>query len=254
MANQDSGFVGIEGTLLVSVSSQTIVTAQLSGVVGILSSIVDAQNLLSSGHIIIDGVLNSSIDGKQNGPFAVVMRAEADMLVSPRVYSNAGVVSFVGELITEDLSAQNLVNAYSSMFGFLSSNIVNAHALVYCADLTINMIVQEIDSSVCRIKGASVELKRFRGDTYPVQTVLGRNGNTNIEGHTFKLSSRLNNKILYTSVGTIIDGVNGRVEFVLEVDAVGEAGSGVYDIEGNDGTYVYTYEKGVFTIVDDLTV
>jgi len=254
MANQDSGFIGVNGELLANATAHMIIDGQLGTIVGTLVGLTkDTQVLVNSGYIVTSGVLNGDIIGKQNGPYSVALRGEAGFSVSPKVYSNTGAVIFNGTLGSET-SVQLLVNSYSSMFGFLSSSIVNAHALVYCADLDIDMVVQTINSSECTTKGVGVELKRFRRDTYPVYTVLGRNGNTNIAGHTFKMSTRIDNETLYIANGVILDEISGRVSFVLDPLATAVAGSGIYDIEGNDGTYVYTYQKGVYTILEDLTV
>ncbi len=230
MANQDSGLIQVLG----------------SG----LSDIVAKQYYNISISLSGSGSMVSS--GKTVGYTSVAMRGEGSMNVVPKLDVASGLIQMSGELSVSE-SNQNLVNSYVTMYGFLTSNI-NIYSAVYCSDLPIDFNTQMIESLGCSIKGESVELKRYRGDTYPVSTTLSKNGNKDTSGITFVMSTQINDGTIYASSGVVNDSSNGLVDFPLETTAVATSGSGVYDIQGNDGTYIYTYEKGVFTLLEDVTV
>ncbi len=68
------------------------------------------------------------------------------------------------------------------------------------------------------------------------------------------MSTQIDSGIIYTVDGVISDAASGIVTFELDLTGIATSGIGVYDIEGNDGSYVYTFDKGVFTLLDDVTV
>ena len=153
--------------------------------------------------------------------------------------------------LSSSVQTGNYVNTYVALYGFL---LVTTQAISRCYDLVLDIPWQIIDSTKCSVKGSSVAITRYRGDTYPVTLKAAPNGNPDITGHTFKMSMQIASGTIYEVAGTITSAPNGEVEFVPNPTAIAVAGIGVYDIEGNDGTYTYTLEKGVLTILDDLTV
>jgi len=205
-----------------------------------------------SGLIQVLGSGNVSISVGQVGSTFVSMSGIGSMNVSTKLDVASGRIQMSGILSVSE-SNQNLVNSYVTMYGFLTANI-NLYSSVYCSDLPVDFEIQMIESFGCSIKGESVELKRYRGDTYPVATTLSKNGSKDTTGITFKMSTQIENEIVYTVDGIVENASNGIVNFPLDINAVTTAGSGVYDIQGNDGTYIYTYEKGVFTLLEDVTV
>ena len=232
MANQDSGSIQALGSALADVTAYQKQTISVS--------------------ISLAGSGDMDISGKTTGFTFTKMSGSGDMNVSVNILQKAESISMSGTL-SSDISTQNLVNAYTVMYGFLTSSVETSSS-VFCVDLPIDFNTQTIESFGCKIKGNSVELKRYRGDTYPVNSTLSKNGNKNTTGITFQMSTQIADGTIYTVDGTITDAVNGIVDFPLTTAAVATAGVGVYDIEGNDGTYIYTYEKGVFTLLDDVTV
>lgn len=180
---------------------------------------------------------------------SVSMLGSGGMSVSPVVDVNPGAIDFAGSL-SSGIGTGQLLNNYISAYGFLN---VSVSARAVCYDIVNNFIPQHIISNFCKNKGESVALKRFKNDTYPVTATLSKDGVYDITGFTIKLSTQIGTGTVYTSTGNITDAVNGNVEFILDAGAIDTAGEGTYDIEVNDGTYVYTYEKGVFEIVEDLT-
>ncbi len=161
-------------------------------------------------------------------------------------------IDMLGEL-TSSVSANQYVNAFGismSGTGDMSINDIGSE----CFDFILDFDLGFIYSNHCGNKGDSMKITRYRGDNYPFTAVLSLSGNFNITGMTFKMSTQIDSGVIYTMNGSIINAPMGMVTFVPETDAVFTAGSGVYDIEGNDGTFTYTYEKGDFTLLDDVTV
>lgn len=232
MAVQDSGFIALSAT----------------GSVDVLST----QVLVNSGLVSASGSLSSTVSGKQTGPNYVHMFGTLSAEVNPEIVYNLGTITMSG---TADISVapQVLVNSYVSMYGFLTAT-VNPKIYAPCFELITDFNTQVIESVGCSTnKGSSVALKRYRGDTYPVAAILSKNGDTDITGFVVKLSTQITGQALYTSTGIITNGPLGYVEFDLDPLAIATAGTGVYDIQVDDGTYIYTYEKGEFELLDDLT-
>ncbi len=229
MANQDSGFIQLTGDLSVEIT----------------------PNVITESSISFLGTLDSTIDGESKGAGFISFSGSGGLSIEPDVYTPVGKITFAGSLSAE-ISTQNLVNSFSAMYGFLTAKIGGSKT-IYCSELTLDMAMQTIESVVCSIKGEGMKLIRFRGDNYPVKAVLGIAGITDTTGLTFKMSTQIEGGAVHTVAGVITDAVNGRVSFTLPTEAVAVAGSGFYDIESNDGTYTYTYEKGVFTLLPDLT-
>ena len=160
-------------------------------------------------------------------------------------------VSMVGTLSSTNQTVM-YNDAYVSMYGFLKSSVSPSVNIMICSDITVDMKILELEIDGCKI-GESMEIKRYRGDTYPLRAKLGRNGNFSTTGITFKMSTKIADGTIHTSTGVVKDAVNGIVEFPFDVSAVALAGSGVYDIQGQDG-YIYTYDKGPFILLEDVTV
>ena len=250
MANQDSGFIALHCSLDAIVSGKQYYNASVS-FTGSLDAIVSGKQYYNAS-VVLTGTLNSNVSATQVGVTFTSMTGTGSMKVSGSVYQNSGLIQLSGSLSGTE-SYQVLVNAYVSMYGFLSGG-TRLYSSVRCSDLPINFNTQIIESLGCTIKGESVELIRYRGDTYPVSTTLSKNGSTDTAGITFKMSTQIGGGVIYTVDGIIENASNGIVNFPLSTDAVSTSGSGVYDIQGDDGTYIYTYEKGVFTLLDDVTV
>lgn len=198
------------------------------------------------------GSLLSTVDGTE------LLYGDIHMSGSLYAYAYGKIVANVAEEIILDgtLSAEvvnsiNYVNSHASMYGFLRSGLLSGSNMILCNDIYIDMEIQKIQNSTCKI-GESMKITRYRGDTYPIVATLGRNGNFNASGITFKMSTRIADGTVYTSTGTVIDEANGIVQFNFPSGSTDIAGEGVYDIQGEDG-YVYTYQKGTFVLLDDVT-
>ncbi len=229
MANQDSGLINILGTGSVDVNVSVY------------------QNV----SIAISGELDASATGV-NADYAyanIVGKLGFD--ISAGTTMNSGLIEISGELSTA-VTAQNLVNMPFTVIG--GTLDIYAKGIVQCNDLVIDMDLAFIYSEKCDIKGNSMELIRYRGDTYPITCVLSQNGNTDISGQTFEMSMQIAGGTIYTVAGSVINAGMGMVTFIPDPLAVELSGVGFYDIQSNDGTYDYTYEKGVFTLLEDLTV
>ena len=230
MANQDSGFIGAGGTLDVSVSTSMYhnITIGISGSGEVDISVTQVSETFTS----MSGIGSMSVNGV--------------------IDISSGLIQMSGEL-TSNISQQILVNSYAVMYGFLTASI-NTYASVFCADINIEFTEQILESSSCSIGEESMELIRYRGDTYPVSAKLIKNGSPDVTGSTFKMSTQIGGGVIYTVDGIIENATMGIVNFPIDVLAIGTSGEGVYDIQGNDGIYDYTYEKGVFTLLEDVTV
>lgn len=229
MAIQDSGHILADATLTSTANADIVIQITVS----------------------MAGSLDASASGTAVSETFVSMAGTGSMSVTPKLYKESGLIQMSGSL-NGTATNQVLVNTYVTMYGFLNSNI-NLYKSVHCADLAISFETQMIESLGCSI-GESVELKRYRGDTYPVSTTLSKNGSYDATGITFEMSTQIGGGTIYTVAGIIDDANNGLVSFPLGATSVSLSGTGVYDIQGNDGTYIYTYEKGVFTLLDDVTV
>lgn len=180
--------------------------------------------------------------------YSVSMSGSGGMDVSAIIDVFPGTLDFSGSLgATVGISGYQ--NTYVSMFGFAYASI--AKTRIFCPDLRINLILQSITRTCSKEK--SVTLKRYKNNTYPVSATLSRNGDYDITGNTFRLSTQIGTGSVVTVNGVITDALNGIVEFTLDAASVSESGTGIYEIEGNDGTHPYTYEKGEFIVMDTIT-
>jgi len=198
------------------------------------------------------GSLNATVDGEEIDGLLIEMYGTLGSTVRGSVFENQVSIQLTGTLGSQVNDVEVLVNSYVAMYGFLMSHIEAKAAMAVCPDLYIDMEILELESSGCEI-GDSMDITRYRGDTYPLTATLGRNGNFNVTGMTFTISTQINNGAIYSSVGTILDATNGIVRFEFDPAAVNTAGEGIYDIQGDDG-YIYTYDKGKFILLDDVTV
>lgn len=183
----------------------------------------------------------------------ITMSGVGSMTVVGISYLDMTALQMDGILSAEVLSTSNYQDSYAAMYGFGNIIIDNVGVSAICSDLFLDMETQELISSGCTI-GDSDMITRYRGDDYPLRAILGKNGVFDVTGFTFKMSSRIESQAIFTSDGSVIDIENGIVEFPWPAGSIDTAGVGVYDIQGNDGTYTYTYDKGVFTLLDDVTV
>lgn len=194
------------------------------------------------------GVLSSTIGGDAVPQGYVSMLGALSSSVYATVYNNSITIQMDGTL-SSTVSVTSAKSSYSIMIGVLNASV---GVEVFCPDIFADMEIQKITNIGCE-KGDTMDITRYRGDTYPLETVLGRNGNTDATGITFKMSVQIDNGTIYTSTGTIVDTKNGIVKFEWPAGSIDAAGEGIYDIQGED-SYIYTYVKGKITILDDLTV
>ena len=100
---------------------------------------------------------------------------------------------------------------------------------------------------------ANVLLERFKGDTYPIEATLTRDGTWSLSGSTVKMSFEFDDAITHTFTGTITDYGTKTVEFVPTAAAVASARHGMFDIQVDDGTYIATHIRGTVRILEDVT-
>lgn len=248
--------VTLDGTLASEVIADAVGAIDIEPIHfrGYLYSDVSASENILDGidPISIGGTLSATVVGNTEVVDFNIMHGTLSSSVKASISINTEPVSMNGTL--ESTVVPNmLMNAYVAMYGFLSAAI-SKRTGAFCFDLNVEMITEEIISLGCNIEGASMPLTRFRGDTYPVLTKLGLNGDPDVTGYTFRMSTQIDNGVVYTVDGVISDASNGIVTFELDLTGIDLPGVGVYDIEGNDGSYVYTFDKGVFTLLDDVTV
>jgi len=95
-------------------------------------------------------------------------------------------------------------------------------------------------------------IKRFRGDTYPLIVTLKENGAAvNLSAATVKMTIGLETPVSITA--GITDAAGGVAQFDFDQTHVGTAGRFSYDIEVQDGGYITTYVKDIFELVEDVT-
>ena len=97
-------------------------------------------------------------------------------------------------------------------------------------------------------------IERFRGDTYPVEFTLSRDGDWTLSGSTVEMSFKFDDDVVHTFLGTITSEVDKTVSFEPTTDAISTVRDGVYDIQVDDSAYITTHAKGIVTIADDVTV
>ena len=198
----------------------------------------------------LNGYLDSTVNGEEIPGSLIELHGTLSSVVTADKYIGTGHINFDGTL-SSTIQTIMYKDAYASMYGFLTADIANANSFSFCADIVADMVTQEITVNDCKI-GHNMELERYRGDTYPVKATLSRNGNFDATGITFKMSVKIGESAVETIDGNILDTANGVVEFILPTTITDVTGSGVFDIQGDDG-YIYTYTKGTINIIQDVT-
>ena len=170
--------------------------------------------------------------------------------------SATGQIPNVSEPISIDLdldmsAASGLITLSSgpiAMFGTLTASIVKP--VPYCNDMRIDFQPQSITIDTCK-EESTVDIERYKNDTYPLEIVFSRDGNSDISGLIFTLYTQLDGDTLYSSTGSIFDSTHGIVLFTFDPLAIDASGTGVYEIKVS-GSDIATYAHGVFTIKDTL--
>ena len=250
MANQD-GEASASGSLSSVALASIFVNADAIALDGTLDADLNIY-LIQDGIIgILNGILDSDSDADQTEYRFTELRGELTAIANGSQLQNAALTELLGTLSSTSATIM-YIDAYVAMYGFLTADTGNIALKTFCPDIYVNMEIQTIESSGCTI-GDSVDIIRYRGDTYPLVATLGRNGDFSTTGITFTMSTKIDGQQVYSVTGSVIDAENGIVEFAFGADAVAIAGEGVYDIQGDDG-YIYTYDKGVFELLEDVTI
>ncbi|MCK5848971.1 MAG: hypothetical protein KAH01_07245 [Caldisericia bacterium] len=205
--------------------------------------------------VTMSATLSTNAFGEAIDGMRVEMFARLNVDVSPALMiSPEEDIILTATLNVEVIDPANFVNGYAALYGFLTSEIDPSINLVYCPDLYITLEIEEIINIGCTMNN-QIELKRYRGDSYPVEATLGKNGSTSAKDIDFIMSTQIEGQSVWSADGIIEDEDNGMVSFDLSIDAVAIAGEGVYDIQGTDiDGYIYTYAKGKFILLEDVTV
>lgn len=166
--------------------------------------------------------------------------------------TDSGPISMTGSL-DSTVDRQILTNVSVEMLGELTAEVEMKNSLVD------NDFFVDFEEDVIYAKGVNMATlniphTRTRGDTYPISAVLAIKGNYDTSGITIVMSTRIGNGAIYQIPATVLDSASGLVEFPISLEAVSTVGAGTYDIQGDDGSYIYTYQKGTFTLENDLTV
>ena len=95
---------------------------------------------------------------------------------------------------------------------------------------------------------------RYRGDNYPIEAKLTRNGSWSLDGSTVKITIVFNDDgVDNTVTGTVTDEPNKIVEFATTSAIINSVRDGTYDIQVDDGSYIYTHLSGEISIISDIT-
>lgn len=100
---------------------------------------------------------------------------------------------------------------------------------------------------------ADTLLERFRGDTFPIEVTLTRDGAWSLSGSTVKMTFIFSDEVVHTFTGTITDSPNKIVEFEPTTASVLTARQGTFDVQVDDGSYVATHMRGTVRILQDVT-
>ena len=100
---------------------------------------------------------------------------------------------------------------------------------------------------------AEIILERYRGDTFPIEATLSRNGTWTLVG-AVKMTFKFDDDVLHTFDGTIVSSTDHIVTFIPTAEAIETVRSGIFDIQVNDGSYIYTHLKGTVDIIGDVTI
>ena len=96
-------------------------------------------------------------------------------------------------------------------------------------------------------------LEYFRGDSFPIEVTLTRDGAWSLSGSTVKMSMVFSDTTVHTATGTITDFSNKVVEFVPVIAAVATARQGTFDVQVDDGTSIITHMRGTVRVLQDVT-
>lgn len=94
---------------------------------------------------------------------------------------------------------------------------------------------------------------RYRGDNYPIEAKLTRNGAWSLDGSTVVLTVVFADGITHTIVGTVMDEANKIVSFIPTSAIINTVRDGTYDIQVDDGNFIYTHLSGDISIISDIT-
>jgi len=100
---------------------------------------------------------------------------------------------------------------------------------------------------------ADVLLERFRGDTFPIEATLTRDGSWTLVGSTVKMSFIFDDGVTHTFTGSVVDYANKIVHFIPTTASVASARVGTFDIQVDDGTYIATHVRGTVRILQEVT-
>jgi len=214
--------------------------------------------------VSLEGILSGNATGSELVGILIHLNGNLESSASGNVQVGLDeIISLTGTLSSTNTPI-TYQDTYVSLYGFLSASVYVKEDVALCPDIEVDMIISMITHSGCNeiaarehfktttTKEKDMELTRYRGDTYPIYAKLGRNGDYDITGTTFKMSVQIEDNPIETTTGNPYDLERGIVEFTLPSTVVNTAGSGEYDIQGDNG-YIYTYVKDTITIVDDIT-
>ncbi len=101
---------------------------------------------------------------------------------------------------------------------------------------------------------AYILLKRFRGDTYPIEATLSRDTDFTLTGSDIKMTFIFDDDVVvHTFTGTVTSEENKTVEFVPTPASIDTIRRGKFDIQVDDGVYIATHLKGIINVVEDVT-
>ena len=160
-------------------------------------------------NLVFDGTLNSNVSANESiTPELIDFNSSLLATATGLTYDQPEFIDIAGSL-SSTVSSELLQNGYAAMYGFGAMNVIEGLGVgAICIDLFIDMQIQEIISSGCTT-GDSDMIQRYRGDDYPIQATLGRNGNFDISGMSFIMSSQIGSGTIYAATGTIIDATIG---------------------------------------------
>lgn len=96
-------------------------------------------------------------------------------------------------------------------------------------------------------------LRRVRGNDYPIRATISKDGDFSLAGSTVKIKLQIGKNTVHTINGSILDAVNGKVEFIPTAESVADVGVGNYEILVHDGTYEATYALEDYEILQDVS-
>lgn len=94
---------------------------------------------------------------------------------------------------------------------------------------------------------------RYRGDNYPIEAKLTRNEAWSLSGSTVEITVVFDDGVNHTVTGEIIDETNKIVSFIPTSAIINTVRDGTYDIQVDDGNYIYTHLSGEINIISDTT-